>query len=76
MMQITPLFVVLVTFCGSLCAPNGSYNYCRLGGPDPLDYINIYSHPGCSKEGKVIPPHWHYVSCGFSDLHGDDRVHQ
>lgn len=22
-----------------------------------------------------IPPHWHYVTCGLSDLHGDGRVH-
>ena len=20
-------------------------------------------------------PHWHYVSCGLTDLHGDARVH-
>lgn len=22
-----------------------------------------------------IPSHWHYVSAGLSDLHGDGRVH-
>lgn len=22
-----------------------------------------------------IPSHWHYVSSGLSDLHGDGRVH-
>lgn len=22
-----------------------------------------------------IPPHWHYVTFGLSDLHGDGRVH-
>jgi len=42
-----------------------------LGGPDPLDYINMYSNTGC-QDGE---PHWHYVSCGLSDLHGDARVH-
>jgi len=39
-----------------------------LGGPDPLDYITVYSNQtDCS--------HWHYVTCGLSDLHGDGRVH-
>lgn len=31
-----------------------------------------------SNDGDVelnIPPHWHYVSFGLSDLHGDGRVH-
>jgi len=42
-----------------------------LGGPDPLDYISMFSHPG----SEEILPHWHYVSCGLSDLHGDGRVH-
>lgn len=41
-----------------------------LGGPDPLDYISMYSNPAAD-----IPPHWHYVSFGLSDLHGDGRVH-
>ncbi len=27
-------------------------------------------------ESKASPPHWHYVSCGLSDLHGDGRVHK
>lgn len=22
-----------------------------------------------------IPPHWHYITFGLSDLHGDGRVH-
>lgn len=48
--------------------------YCRLGGPDPLDFINIYVNPGDKKRG--IPPHWHYVTCGLSDLYGDSRVHE
>ncbi|CAG0883225.1 unnamed protein product [Cyprideis torosa] len=45
-----------------------------LGGPDPLDYISMYSNPGDSS--RNIPPHWHYVSFGLSDLHGDGRVHE
>lgn len=45
-----------------------------LGGPDPLDYISMYSNQG--DESKEIPPHWHYVSFGLSDLHGDGRVHE
>ncbi|RWS31318.1 Suppressor of fused-like protein [Leptotrombidium deliense] len=45
-----------------------------LGGPDPLDYISMYANPGDSKQG--IPPHWHYISFGLSDLHGDGRVHE
>ncbi|ESP03932.1 hypothetical protein LOTGIDRAFT_110283 [Lottia gigantea] len=45
-----------------------------LGGPDPLDYISMYSNEG--DLSKNIPPHWHYISYGFSDLHGDGRVHR
>ncbi|KAK9509233.1 hypothetical protein O3M35_006589 [Rhynocoris fuscipes] len=45
-----------------------------LGGPDPLDYISMYSNPGNPQLG--IPPHWHYISFGLSDLHGDGRVHE
>ncbi|XP_071542344.1 suppressor of fused homolog isoform X2 [Panulirus ornatus] len=45
-----------------------------LGGPDPLDYISMYANPGNTKLN--IPPHWHYVSFGCSDLHGDGRVHE
>ncbi|XP_045530537.1 suppressor of fused homolog [Pieris brassicae] len=44
-----------------------------LGGQDPLDYISMYWNPGIPEEN--IPPHWHYVSFGVSDLHGDGRVH-
>ncbi|XP_003401432.1 suppressor of fused homolog [Bombus affinis] len=44
-----------------------------LGGPDPLDYISMYENSGCSELG--IPPHWHYISFGLSDLHGDGRIH-
>ncbi|ENN73737.1 hypothetical protein YQE_09669, partial [Dendroctonus ponderosae] len=44
-----------------------------LGGPDPLDYISMYSNPGNPDEN--VPPHWHYISFGLSDLHGDGRVH-
>ena len=46
----------------------------RLDGPDPLDYISMYANSGNPRHG--IPPHWHYVSCGLSDLHGDGRVHE
>jgi len=42
-----------------------------LGGPDPLDYISMFANPGTADS----PPHWHYVSCGLTDLHGDARVH-
>jgi len=45
-----------------------------LGGPDPLDYISMYSNPGDVE--LDIPPHWHYISFGLSDLHGDGRVHE
>ncbi|KAE8749523.1 hypothetical protein FOCC_FOCC003788 [Frankliniella occidentalis] len=45
-----------------------------LGGPDPLDYISMYSHQG-DAETKT-PAHWHYISFGLSDLHGDGRVHE
>ncbi|KAJ1521235.1 hypothetical protein ONE63_002920 [Megalurothrips usitatus] len=45
-----------------------------LGGPDPLDYISMYSNPGDAKNNT--PPHWHYISFGLSDLHGDGRVHE
>ncbi|EFN84061.1 Suppressor of fused-like protein [Harpegnathos saltator] len=44
-----------------------------LGGPDPLDYISMYASPGCPELG--VPPHWHYISFGLSDLHGDGRLH-
>ncbi|CAG7836840.1 unnamed protein product [Allacma fusca] len=43
------------------------------GGRDPLDYISMYRNPGDSQLN--VPPHWHYVSYGLSDLHGDNRVH-
>ncbi|KXJ13276.1 Suppressor of fused-like [Exaiptasia diaphana] len=45
-----------------------------IGGPDPLDFISMFGNPGNPMEG--IPPHWHYVSSGLSDLHGDGRVHK
>jgi len=44
-----------------------------LNGPDPLDYVSMYANNGNPHLG--IHPHWHYVSCGLSDLHGDGRVH-
>lgn len=45
----------------------------RLGGHDPLDYISMYRNDGNVELN--IPPHWHYVTFGLSDLHGDGRVH-
>lgn len=45
-----------------------------LNGPDPLDFVSMYSNPGDPRLN--VPPHWHYVSCGLSDLHGDERVHE
>ncbi|KAK6639184.1 hypothetical protein RUM43_007454 [Polyplax serrata] len=45
-----------------------------LGGPDPLDYISMYLNPG--NPSINVPPHWHYISFGLSDLHGDGRVHE
>lgn len=44
-----------------------------LGGQDPLDYISMYFNKG--DEENRMPPHWHYISFGMSDLHGDQRVH-
>lgn len=44
-----------------------------LGGQDPLDYISMYYNKGDKENG--VPPHWHYISFGMSDLHGDERVH-
>jgi len=46
----------------------------RFGGPDPLDYISMYVNSG--DPDRDIPAHWHYVSFGLSDLHGDGRVHE
>jgi len=34
----------------------------------------MYANPG--DPILNVPPHWHYVSCGLSDLHGDGRVHE
>lgn len=45
----------------------------RLGGQDPLDYISMYKNDGDVELN--VPPHWHYVTFGLSDLHGDGRVH-
>ncbi|VEL34076.1 unnamed protein product [Protopolystoma xenopodis] len=44
-----------------------------MGGPDPLDYVNMYANPG-TLDG-TSPIHWHYVTNGFSDLYGDSRIH-
>lgn len=45
-----------------------------MGGPDPLDYIYMFSNPG-SPEARSSP-HWHYVTNGLSDLYGDARLHK
>ncbi|CDS41122.1 suppressor of fused [Echinococcus multilocularis] len=44
-----------------------------MGGPDPLDYIYMFSNPGLAEARS--PPHWHYVTNGLSDLYGDARLH-
>ncbi|CAH8551475.1 unnamed protein product [Schistosoma intercalatum] len=44
-----------------------------MGGPDPLDFINMYANPGSAE--LQSPPHWHYVTNGLSDLYGDSRLH-
>ncbi|CAH8544699.1 unnamed protein product [Heterobilharzia americana] len=44
-----------------------------MGGPDPLDFINMYSNPGSVE--LQSPSHWHYVTNGLSDLYGDSRLH-
>ncbi|GAB0094952.1 Suppressor of fused homolog [Sergentomyia squamirostris] len=45
-----------------------------LGGNDVLDYINLMDNKG--DPDRNILPHWHYISFGLSDLHGDGRVHE
>jgi suppressor of fused-like protein len=45
-----------------------------MGGPDPLDFISMYDNPGDPSVG--IPPHWHYISFGLSDLYGDGRLYK
>lgn len=32
----------------------------------------MFKHPGDAAAGS--PPHWHYLSLGFSDLYGDGRI--
>ena len=45
-----------------------------LGGPDPLDYVDIYNAPAHAEAGS--PAHWHYVSQGFCDISdGKGNVH-
>ncbi|CAH8858422.1 unnamed protein product [Trichobilharzia szidati] len=44
-----------------------------MGGPDPLDFINMYANPGSVE--LQSPSHWHYVTNGLSDLYGDSRLH-
>ncbi|CAF0936260.1 unnamed protein product [Adineta ricciae] len=43
-----------------------------LGGSECLDYISIYHNQG----NETSSAHWHYVTFGLSDLHGDGRVHK
>jgi hypothetical protein len=43
-----------------------------LGGSECLEYISIYHNQG----NETSSAHWHYVTFGFSDLHGDGRVHK
>lgn len=45
-----------------------------MSGPDPLDCISMYANNGNMRLG--IPPHWHYISYGLSDLYGDGRLHE
>jgi suppressor of fused-like protein len=47
-------------------------DFFRLGGSECLDYISIYHNQG----NETSSAHWHYVTFGFSDLHGDGRVHK
>lgn len=37
-----------------------------LGGPDPLDYVDVFHSVGDEKTER----HWHYISYGFSELSG------
>lgn len=37
----------------------------------PSNTLLSSANPGTADS----PPHWHYVSCGLTDLHGDARVH-
>ena len=46
----------------------------RQDGKDPLDHIYILLNRGAPNQ--PTPEHWHFVTLGFSDLHGDDRVHE
>ncbi len=45
-----------------------------MGGPDPLDYIYMFSNAGLPDAKS--PAHWHYVTNGLSDLYGDARLHK
>ena len=69
---------ILLCMCVRRCNIRKCYNpqtsdVFRLGGPDPLDFISMFNNLGSPMDG--IPSHWHYISAGLSDLHGDGRVH-
>ncbi|CAL1542233.1 unnamed protein product, partial [Lymnaea stagnalis] len=41
----------------------------------PLDFIKVFLNTGKNDYGASPHSHWHYITYGFSDLHGDGRVH-
>lgn len=43
-------------------------SFVREGGTEPLDYIYIFANGG--DPARRIPPHWHYVGLGLTDIHG------
>jgi len=44
------------------------------GGPDPIDYVNVYPVPTQrTASGDEIPPHWLFVTQGLSNTYDDNR---
>lgn len=41
-----------------------------LNGSEPLENVNVFHR----RNDDMM--WWHYITCGFSDLHGDNKVHQ
>ena len=41
----------------------------------PLSWNHAHFHSNNNPGTADSAPHWHYVSCGLTDLHGDARVH-